>query len=160
MRILKVSAAVAAAGVLIAGVGYSFDKAAPWISKDACFIRVAQSGSGNVGIGIDGCESRFSESTESYKLDYFEYSGLTGRAGFNNGRFNAYLYNGNENYVITQIKVGITDPETEDDDNPVTDYYLMDSYIEPLTTGSATSDVFNEYDEVSWEIAGVWGYPE
>lgn len=156
MRFLTASAAISAAGILIVSSGYALSILAPWLSKESCYISVAQSGGDTSPLGIQACTSRFAQEVEPVQLSDFYLGLIEGRAGFSGSLLDARLYNGGD-YTVTKLRVAVTDPSTSDDDEPATHYYDIITDIPPFSTQSISKPTFLQYEKVVWQIVSAWG---
>ncbi|MGY0552397.1 hypothetical protein ACW17M_04200 [Vreelandella sp. 2A-K22] len=156
MRFITASAAIASLGLFIAGSGYALSVVTPWLSEEACIISVVKSSSASPAFGTQACQDRFSTQPAFIQLSQSDFDVIDGKAGFVNGSFSARIYNGSA-LTISNLTVAVMDPETADSDEPVSHYYEVDANIAPLSSGSISFNVYEEYDEARWFIANGRG---
>lgn len=158
MRLLTVSAVIAATGIIIAGSSHALSIAAPWLSEESCFISVAQSSGAASAQGAQACRSRFDKESDPVQLSDYYRGLIEGRASFSGSLLDARVYNGG-NYTITKLRVAITDPSTSEDEEPKMHYYDINTNIGPYTTESISEFTFRQYETVAWHIVNAWGFP-
>ena len=98
------------------------------------------------------CEKKFSTEEELKMLPTSALSQITGKAQFLMGQFSATLYNGSGLYPIKKVTIGITDPETANDDHPLIRYYETNVDLQPLSTATVRFSVLEEYETAIWHI--------
>ncbi|GAA0586811.1 hypothetical protein ACFQH5_20155 [Halomonas salifodinae] len=158
MRIERAVAATASVAILIASLGFVHQQIAPYLSEQSCVI-YGTKGAGAAAAHISrACQSRFEDhASQEQELAQFMWSDLEGRARFLGGAMSASLYNGGGLYTITRIRVGVTDPETVDSDEPLTHYYDVRVNIPPFSSTTEEFPVYQSYDDVHWQIIKAWG---
>ncbi len=160
MRAVERTAAImASAGILAASLAFAYQQAAPHLSEQDCILQGTRSSGDSAILAVRACRERFqTDEAEQVELLSFLRASLEGRARFSSGTLSARIYNGDANYTITRLRIGVTDPETIGDDEPVIHYYEVAVNIPPMSVDTTSFSVFEEYDEAVWHITRAWGH--
>lgn len=159
MKLMSIAAAVASVGVLVSGLSFAYQQALPHLSEESCVIAASRHSGESFGAVVRACRDRFSQpQARSKELPQFVWSKLEGKAGFNGRVMSANLYNGDSLNVITRLRIGVTDPDTADSDDPVVHHYDVSVSIPPLSARTEEFLVYQSYDDVKWHIVKAWGY--
>ncbi len=158
MNTLRIAAFTASTGILIAGIAFAYQQIEPHLSEQGCIIHATKE-AGESGIhAARACRDRFEQSQKEEELPQFAWSELEGRAQFQHGTVSARLYNGDDLYTITRLRVGITDPTTTESEDPVTHFYDVHVDLPPMSSATEEFSVYLTYDNIHWQVVNAWGY--
>lgn len=159
MKTTHIASLIASAGIGIAGLSYAYQHIAPYLSEESCIIQAAQAAGELDTFAVRACRSRFEDKGGALEeLPPWVVLAIEGRASFDGSSVWTKLYNGDSSYVITRLRIGITDPETKEAEEPDTRYYNVSVDMPPLSPDLAEFEVFQTYDTISWHIAKAWGH--
>ncbi len=106
----------------------------------------------------DACRSKFDQADPgvAVKLEPLEPASIAllhGRAGLSNGSFSGSIYNGNPNWSVREIVIGITEKHGMKRQRA----YATSANIGPLSSGSIYFSAGAEVGDVDWQILSAKG---
>ncbi len=111
---------------------------------------------------ILSCREKFPEKKpRDAELPAQARANVTGRAGLKNGTFSGHIYNGNDNYTVTQVTILLSPKGKE---NSVESFFDAKEYNVSVTVKPLSNSFFSvsvdpgSGDDVLWNITKVRGY--